>query len=165
MHPPTSDNIEGSPDFSPFLTNANIDASCHRTHQGANRVVCVAKESLINISNICRAVADTIAGSILLRWIVCVIALQGLTYPLTLPFPGRLSRSGQPQNMTLINLLANVRLVESRHLFEDVLSAHYLRSRRMLTGRPGCNVPSALNPSVPLSTLMRNSLITRARIN
>jgi hypothetical protein len=34
-----SDNIE----LESFLTDANIDASCHRTHYGSNWVICVGK--------------------------------------------------------------------------------------------------------------------------
>jgi hypothetical protein len=39
----TNDIINPTIVFSSFLTDANIDASCNRTHDGSNRVVCVDK--------------------------------------------------------------------------------------------------------------------------
>jgi hypothetical protein len=41
--PSSSDIIYHTIDFSSFLTDANIDATCHRTHYGSNWVVCVGK--------------------------------------------------------------------------------------------------------------------------
>jgi hypothetical protein len=41
--PLTSDIIE----FKSFLTDANIDESCNRTHYGSNWVVCVGKSILM----------------------------------------------------------------------------------------------------------------------
>ena len=38
-----SDNIE----LESFMTDANIDASCNRTHYGSNWVVCVGKSILM----------------------------------------------------------------------------------------------------------------------
>jgi len=42
----SSDIISHTVDFSSFLTDANIDASCNRTHYGSNWVVCVGKSIL-----------------------------------------------------------------------------------------------------------------------
>ena len=39
----SSDIIYHTTDFSSFQTDANIDASCNRTHYGSNRVVCAGK--------------------------------------------------------------------------------------------------------------------------
>jgi len=39
----SSDIIYHTIDFSSFQTDANIDATCNRTHYGSNRVVCVGK--------------------------------------------------------------------------------------------------------------------------
>jgi hypothetical protein len=43
----SSDIIYHTIDFSSFLTDANIDASCNRTHYGSNWVVCVGKSILM----------------------------------------------------------------------------------------------------------------------
>jgi len=43
----SSDIISHTVDFSSFLTDANIDASCNRTHYGSNWVVCVGKSILM----------------------------------------------------------------------------------------------------------------------
>jgi hypothetical protein len=42
----SSDIIYHTIDFSSFLTDANIDASCNRTHYGSNWVVCVGKSQM-----------------------------------------------------------------------------------------------------------------------
>ena len=46
----TGDIIYYTVEFSSFLTDANIDASCNRTHYGSNLVVCVGK-SILTIYN------------------------------------------------------------------------------------------------------------------
>jgi len=43
----SSDIIYHTIDFSSFQTDANIDASCNRTHHGSNWVVCVGKSILM----------------------------------------------------------------------------------------------------------------------
>ena len=42
----SSDIIYHTIDFSSFQTDANIDATCNRTHYGSNRVVCVVNSIL-----------------------------------------------------------------------------------------------------------------------